>query len=95
MNEVLFNQTKMCIKSAPCLQQKIANFELNMFFFYTSELMLLTKFVPKSSFRWCSSSSIFQNYYATFAPNCTKKEKYLYNCRKGTIKVLNVYLAIR
>ena len=59
----------MCIKYAPYLQQKSANWALNTVFFDALVLMLLTKLVQNSTYKRCRSGIIFLNYDTKFAPN--------------------------
>ena len=57
----------MSIKTVPYFLQKNANLEVNMVLFYALVLMLLTKFVPNSTFRRCSSGIMFFGYDAKLA----------------------------
>ena len=51
-----------------CTGEK-SNWALNMVLFYALVLMFLTKFVPKSTIRRCSSGIMFWNYDFKFAQN--------------------------
>ena len=60
----------MCIKSVLCFHLINANRALNTNIKYHAfALMLLTKFVPNCTTRWCSPGVFFFNYDAKLASN--------------------------
>ena len=70
----------MCIKFASYLNQKRANWALNMLIF------LLTKFILNSIFRCCSSGTKYDTNLSQKVPKkCLTAENW---CKYGAIKVL-------